>query len=273
MDTVCTALCQAIRDFATITCPRYATKELPKEARARLARQTDQENRGKSRTRRKAAGVKTKRFNMETFKLHCIPDYVPMIRKYGTTDSYSTQTVSPPSYPLTRLVLINWFKQSELAHRLSKMWYRTSNRNRNFVSQITAKESRTRFYTAMLEEINKGAPDPVTAPEPDLEDGDTPSDPGERYRIPKAATVRDLTGWLAENQGDPALRVSVNLCLLLADTDVRAGFSNSPYRSPIFAHQRATVRWGRALVLKPGTRQYHYRKKPNVRSSVAEARS
>ena len=71
----------------------------------------------------------------------------------------------------------------------------------------------------MLEEINKGPSDPVPAPQPDLDDGDTPSDPSERYYLPKAATVRDLTGWLAENQGDPALRVSVPLYLLLTDTD------------------------------------------------------
>ena len=94
----------------------------------------------------------------------------------------------------------------------------------------------------MLEEINKGPPDPITAPQPDLEDGETPGDPGERYYIPNAATARDLTSWLAENQGDPALCVSVSLCLLLADTDVRAGFSNTPLRSSILAHQGAVVR-------------------------------
>ena len=101
--------------------------------------------------------------------------------------------------------------QSELAHRLSRMWYRTSNKNQNFINQITVKERRTGFYKAMLDEINKdqNPPLPVPAPQPVLEDGDTPGNLTEHYWIPKAATVRNLTSWLAENEEDPALRVSV----------------------------------------------------------------
>ena len=37
--------------------------------------------------------VKVKQFNMSTYKIHCILDYPDAIQKYGTTDSYSTQTV------------------------------------------------------------------------------------------------------------------------------------------------------------------------------------
>ena len=210
MDTVGTALCQAIRDFATITCPRYRTRELPRETRARTSRQQEQAKRGKGTKQRRTAGVKDKPFNTTTFKLHCIPDYVPTIRKYGTTDSYSTQTVSLPPYPLA-IVLLNKSQQSELAHRLSKMWYRVSNKNRAFINQITSRECRTRFYCAMLEEINKEQNPPASVPEsqPRLNNGDTPSHSSERYWIPKAATVKDLTSWLVENRGDPALRVSV----------------------------------------------------------------
>jgi hypothetical protein len=69
-----------------------------------------------------------------------------------------------------------------------------------------------RYYKAMMEAINKGQsrPDSVPTPRPDCDDkGDTPGDPSKHYWIPKAATVRDLTSWLAEHQGDPCLRVSV----------------------------------------------------------------
>jgi len=37
---------------------------------------------------------KVKRFNLLTYKIHSLGDYVSMIRKFGTTDSYSTQIVS-----------------------------------------------------------------------------------------------------------------------------------------------------------------------------------
>ena len=35
-----------------------------------------------------------KGFNLNTYKLHSLGDYVETIRRYGTTDSYSTQLVS-----------------------------------------------------------------------------------------------------------------------------------------------------------------------------------
>ena len=33
-------------------------------------------------------------FNMNTYKAHSFPDYVRTIRRFGTTDSYSTELVS-----------------------------------------------------------------------------------------------------------------------------------------------------------------------------------
>jgi hypothetical protein len=89
----------------------------------------------------------------------------------------------------------------------------------------------------MLEEINKGPPDPIPALQPDLNYGDTPSDPSECYYLPKVVTVRDLTGWLAENQGDPALHVSVrpsNYCWLTQM--LRARLSNLPYIDHLYLH-------------------------------------
>ena len=86
-EKVGTALCEALRHFAVVTCPRYATKELPREATARANRENKAKKRG-------SAAAKVKTFNMTTIKIHCIPDYPDAIRRYGTTDSYSTQTVS-----------------------------------------------------------------------------------------------------------------------------------------------------------------------------------
>ena len=93
METVIKALCQALRYFELVTCPRYKTKELPREVHARTARQRAQAARGTDVNQNVPKKVKGKRFNMSTYKMHCIPDYPDAIRKYGTTDSYSTQTV------------------------------------------------------------------------------------------------------------------------------------------------------------------------------------
>ncbi|KAH9018100.1 hypothetical protein EDB85DRAFT_1874003 [Lactarius pseudohatsudake] len=182
-ETVGKALCHALRHFATVTSPQYMTKELAREANARITRGRAQATTRNTRAKQSASKTtkvkKAKRFNMTTYKIHCIPDYPDAIRRYGTTDSYSTQT-------------------SELAHRLSKMWYRTSNKNRGFIGQIASKESRTRFYAAMFEDKTS------TATTRRREDG--LRNPSERYWMPKMyASCRNLTEWLIDNQADHAL--------------------------------------------------------------------
>ncbi|KAH9026768.1 hypothetical protein EDB85DRAFT_1821615, partial [Lactarius pseudohatsudake] len=207
LETVGTSLCQALRQFTSTTSARYATRELPREKNARVARQQNQlkprEIKATKKATRKATDtVKHKPFNMSTYKMHCIPDYPQAIRQYGTTDSYSTQT-------------------SELTHRLSKMWYRMSNKNRRYIQQIADRESRNRFYTAMCEELSKGqvpsasvsgnelegaGPPPIAHPPLQHEEA-SPTDPGERYWMPKTdASTWDLGDWLYQHRGDPALR-------------------------------------------------------------------
>ena len=93
LETVAKALCQALRQFAAMTCPRYMTKELPQEVNAWIKRQQAQATCGARAGNTTSNSVKVKRFNLSTYKIHCIPDYPDAIRKYGTTDSYSTQTV------------------------------------------------------------------------------------------------------------------------------------------------------------------------------------
>ena len=98
LDTVGKALCHALRHFATVICPRYSTKELPREVNARTTRQRAQAKRGARASQNAGKTLKVKKFNMTTYKMHCIPDYPDAIRKNGTTDSYSTQTVSSVNY-------------------------------------------------------------------------------------------------------------------------------------------------------------------------------
>ena len=84
--------------FASKTCPVFVTKELPREAVARQRRQAQQ-----SRTHSQgitaapshpAQTRQPKVFNLQTYKLHALADYPSQIKMYGTTDSYSTQSVS-----------------------------------------------------------------------------------------------------------------------------------------------------------------------------------
>jgi hypothetical protein len=93
-NTVADALCQVLRHFVTVICPRYATKELLCEVNARVTcRQAQVKNSTRER-KTICKSVKLKHFNMVTYKMHCIPDYPDAIQRYRTTDSYSMQTVS-----------------------------------------------------------------------------------------------------------------------------------------------------------------------------------
>jgi hypothetical protein len=94
-DTVADALCQALRHFATVICPRFATKELPHEVNACVTHQQAQVKNLTRERKKLSKSIKLKHFNMATYKMHCIPDYLDAIQRYGTTDSYSMQTVSP----------------------------------------------------------------------------------------------------------------------------------------------------------------------------------
>ena len=97
------ALGQILRYFVKHLCLDYATKELPTDEAARgrckvaaAAKRGKTANRGKHS---KTAAVETSTeartidFNMLTYKLHALGDYVASIWRYGTTDNYSTQVV------------------------------------------------------------------------------------------------------------------------------------------------------------------------------------
>ena len=71
-------------------------KELPREEAARVRHRANASAKGKG----KATATSDKpnsargRFNMSTYKLHALGDYVANIWLYGLTDNYSTQVVS-----------------------------------------------------------------------------------------------------------------------------------------------------------------------------------
>ncbi|KAG2045389.1 hypothetical protein BDR06DRAFT_1015731 [Suillus hirtellus] len=78
--------------------------ELPREIAARQKKSSNSAGAGTG-----PSGVCPKAFNMQTYKLHALGDYVSSIKMFGTTDSYTTQI-------------------GELAHRLLKRFYQSTNK-------------------------------------------------------------------------------------------------------------------------------------------------
>ena len=84
---VTTSLGNSFRLFVGKTCAAFQTRELERE---RVARQRRQEKTAVQ----KVSSRKPKQLNLKTYKYHSLGDYVETIRRFGTTDSYSTQPVS-----------------------------------------------------------------------------------------------------------------------------------------------------------------------------------
>jgi hypothetical protein len=80
-----------LRKFSSFTCSAFRTFELPGET---AARHRKQHSGFESQPSVKATGPRPKSFNLFTYKLHALGDYVQSIRRFGTTDSYTTQIVS-----------------------------------------------------------------------------------------------------------------------------------------------------------------------------------
>lgn len=95
MDEITTALGKAFRDFHTKVCPAYSTRELRREAEARQRRLAKKVGKASSKSSNsQARGRSKKEYQLQTYKFHVLGDYVKTIRDYGTTDSYSSQSVS-----------------------------------------------------------------------------------------------------------------------------------------------------------------------------------
>lgn len=88
LDTTSKSLSRLLRRFEKVTSDMDVC-ELPQE-QAKAARRRQKSGATTVRTKDSTR----KKFNLETYKVHSIGDYATMIRRFGTTDSYSTQIVS-----------------------------------------------------------------------------------------------------------------------------------------------------------------------------------
>lgn len=94
LDTRAIEVGKDTRRFAKVTCAKYITIDLPKEAAARGRRKAALSKKTGKVTVGKQVDVRRRRvFNMNTYKFHALRDYPATIRAHATSDIWSTQTV------------------------------------------------------------------------------------------------------------------------------------------------------------------------------------
>ena len=93
-----TCLGRALRIFSQDCCTKFKTYDLPHETAAHAQHKAAQGTKEAAKpTGNMTQSCKPHIFNMSTYKLHALSDYVTSIWLYGTTDNYSTQVVSEAS--------------------------------------------------------------------------------------------------------------------------------------------------------------------------------
>ena len=90
LDKITVRLGRHLRHFQLKTCAAFNTRERKREAERRQCRQPN----STATATTSQATRRPKTFNLQTYKVHALGDYSNSIRKFGTTDSYSTEPVS-----------------------------------------------------------------------------------------------------------------------------------------------------------------------------------
>ena len=126
--------------FQLKTCAAFNTRELKWEVEHRQHCELKTPGRRSSATATASTSQVTRRpktFNLQTYKVHALGDYLSSIRKFGTTDSYSTE----PVIKCTRYILhYCWYgKQGELEHHISKARYCQTD-GKEFMKQMASIE-------------------------------------------------------------------------------------------------------------------------------------
>ncbi|KAI0029051.1 hypothetical protein K488DRAFT_57250 [Vararia minispora EC-137] len=138
LDHVTVHLAKALRYFSDVTCAAFDTVETDGEYQARCRAENRRHARsgGTSQAQGTGNGGKQKKtFNLDTYKMHSLGDYVPTIRAFGTTDSYSTQI-------------------GETEHRVVKRRYRRTN-FRNIEDQFVKMDVLETIHERMYEELEE----------------------------------------------------------------------------------------------------------------------
>ncbi|KAI5894786.1 uncharacterized protein SCHCODRAFT_02495166 [Schizophyllum commune H4-8] len=129
-----------MRRFRDQTCPAFNTVELPREVDARVRREARKTATSSGATTvpvpiPDASAARPRTLNLNTYKFHSLGDYVQTIRRFGTTDSYSTQL-------------------GETAHCAVKRYYSTTNK-RDAIKQIAKKRARSTVFREEKKEMGE----------------------------------------------------------------------------------------------------------------------
>lgn len=84
-----------LRVFLKNVCSAYDTKPLPNEEAARVRRHAGKARKGGPTPQpgKSNRGSNVKQFNMATYKIHALGDYVDHIKRFGPTDCFTSQHV------------------------------------------------------------------------------------------------------------------------------------------------------------------------------------
>ena len=93
LDIATERLGSRLRRFQRKTCTAFETRELKREVERRQRRESNGRMENSTATPISPGVQRSKTFNLQTYKLHALGDYSSSIRKFGTTDSYSTEPV------------------------------------------------------------------------------------------------------------------------------------------------------------------------------------
>jgi len=191
----------------------YPTRELERERAARVRRHEKRMTEAVPKSTNQKPGSSArhpKQLNLKTYKFHALGDYVQTIRRFGTTDSYSTQPVG--SLGIVFDALTHEMHQSEREHRtLKARFLRTS--GCSIPKQLSAIERRQRSIRTIRQNLD-GFPSQVE-PKPAVAVANVSAvqyDVGESEK----SSVHIPT-FLQRNEGDLAIKVSN----FLSSTEVR----------------------------------------------------
>ena len=214
----------AFRKFTDQTCPAFDTRELRREEDVRNRRAEKEKDKARKEqaqgpnsslnppglppkeshssvettTAITSALRKKKQFNLQRYKYHALGDYVETIRRYGTTDSYSTEPVSALhiiEIDYTKL----WYVQGELEHRKLKARYKRTDKNKytQQLARMERREARLRRIRARLSS-NPQCDEKVAL------------SPHEHHHIGVSQNRYEHIGlFLKKTAGDPATKVSI----------------------------------------------------------------
>ncbi|KAG2741798.1 hypothetical protein P692DRAFT_201726206, partial [Suillus brevipes Sb2] len=183
LDAMTTDIGNQLRNFKVNVCSAFDAKELDREVSARsrrlakeAIRQTQAGKKNKSATNGLPNDVS---FNLRTYKIHALGDYVSCIRRFGTTDSYSTEP-------------------GELEHRTSKRRYLRTDR-KSFIRQLTQIERRQTRIRRIKSRLQKSRPSEA----PDI----MAYEPRVHHHIGVSEKVNnDIGSYLRLHGGDPAMQ-------------------------------------------------------------------